>query len=49
MLLRNVGELMRTTWYHFPEDNTLRRGGGHAVTELVEALCYKPVGRGLDP
>jgi hypothetical protein len=23
-------------------------GGGAAVTQLVEALCYKPAGRGFD-
>ena len=26
----------------------LNRGRGYAVTYLVEALCYKPEGRGFD-
>ena len=25
-----------------------REGGGHAVAQLGEALCYKPEGRGFD-
>jgi hypothetical protein len=23
-------------------------GGGHAIAQLVDALCYKPEGRGFD-
>jgi hypothetical protein len=25
-----------------------KEGGGNAVAQLVEALCYKPEGRGFD-
>jgi hypothetical protein len=36
---------------HIPENSNPYihgGGGGHAVAELVEALCYKPEGRGFD-
>jgi hypothetical protein len=28
--------------------NTVRGGGGHVMAQLVEALRYKPEGRGFD-
>jgi hypothetical protein len=34
--------------YHFPKNKTAPIRKGHAVAQLVEALRYKPEGRGFD-